>query len=67
MWHSKAMDKGIVEAMATKSSENFAISMLKKYRKFCRRSVTHLNATLLKIVQRLMRHPECINMYILIR
>ena len=43
MWHSKAMDK--IEAMATKFSENFAISMLKKHRKFCRRGLTHLNAT----------------------
>ena len=32
MWHRKAMDKGIVEAMATKFSEKFAISMLKKHR-----------------------------------
>ena len=39
------MDKKTVEAMATKFSENFAISMLKKHRKFCRRGLTHLNAT----------------------
>ena len=45
MWHRKAMDKGIVEAMATKFSDNFAISMLKKHRKFCRRGLTHLDAT----------------------
>jgi hypothetical protein len=34
MWHRKAMDKEIVKAMATKFSEIFAISMLKKHRKF---------------------------------
>ena len=45
MWHSKAMDKGKIEAMATKFSEKFAISMLKKHRKFCRRGLTHLDAT----------------------
>ena len=45
MWHRKAMDKKIVEAMATKFSENFAIGMLKKYRKICRRDLTHWNAT----------------------
>ena len=45
MWHRKAMDKKVVEAMATKFSENFAISMLKKPRKCCRRGLTHLNAT----------------------
>ena len=39
------MDKEIVEAMATKFSENFAIGMLKKHRKICRRGLTHLNAT----------------------
>ena len=55
MWHRKAMDKEIVEAMATK---NFAKSMIKKHRKFCWRGWTHLNATpTLKIVQRLMGHP----------
>ena len=45
MWHRKAMDKEIVKAMATKFSEIFAISMLKKHRKFCRRGLTHLDAT----------------------
>jgi hypothetical protein len=45
MWHRKAMDKEIVKAMATKFSEIFAISMLKKHRKFCRRGLTHLAAT----------------------
>jgi hypothetical protein len=45
MWHSKAMDKGKIEAMATKFSEKFAISMLKKHRKFCRCGLTHLDAT----------------------
>ena len=30
MWHNKAMDKGKIEAMATKFSEKFAINMLKK-------------------------------------
>ena len=44
-WHRKAMDKEIIKAMATKFSEIFAISMLKKHRKFCRRGLTHLNAT----------------------
>ena len=45
MWHNKAMDKGKIEAMATKFSEKFAIIMLKKHRKFCRRGLTHLDAT----------------------
>ena len=45
MWHRKAMDKEIVKAMATKFSEIFAISMLKKHRKFCRLGLTHLDAT----------------------
>ena len=45
MWHRKAMDKKIVEAMATKFSENFAISMLKKNKKNFRRGLTHLDAT----------------------
>jgi hypothetical protein len=31
--------------MATKFSEIFAISMLKKLRKFCGRGLTHLDAT----------------------
>ena len=31
--------------MATKFSEIFAIRMLKKHRKFCRRGLTHLDAT----------------------
>ena len=44
-WHNKAMDKGKIEAMATKFSEKFAIIMLKKHRKFCRRGLTHLDAT----------------------
>ena len=39
------MDKKIVEAMATKFSENFAISMLKKNKKNFRRGLTHLDAT----------------------
>ena len=39
------MDKGKIEAMATKFSEKFAIGMLKKHRKFCRRGLTHLDAT----------------------
>ena len=30
LWHNKAMDKGKIEAMATKFSEKFAIIMLKK-------------------------------------
>ena len=55
MWHNKAMDKGKIEAMATKFSKKFAISMLKKHRKFYRRGLTHLDAT--PIVQIHMRHP----------
>ena len=43
--------------MATKISEKLAISMLKKYRKFCRHGLTHLDAT--PIVQIHMRHPVC--------
>ena len=39
------MDKIKVEAMITKFSEKFAIIMLKKHRKFCRRDLTHLDAT----------------------
>ena len=39
------MDKGRIEAMVTKFSEKFAIIMLKKHRKFCRRGLTHLDAT----------------------
>ena len=31
-------------AMATKFSEKFAINMLKKHRKICRRGLTHLDA-----------------------
>jgi hypothetical protein len=44
-WHRKAMDKEIIKAMTTKFSENFAKSMLKKYRKFCRRGLTYFDAT----------------------
>ena len=47
------MDKGKIEAMATKYSEKFAKSMPKKHRKFCRRGLTHLDAT--PIVQIHMR------------
>ena len=43
--HIKAMDKGKIEAMVTKFSEKFAIIMFKKHRKFCRRGLTHLDAT----------------------
>ena len=39
------MDKGKIEAMATKFSEKFAINMLKKHRKFCTRGLIHLDAT----------------------
>ena len=49
------MGKEKIDAMATKFSEKFAIIMLKKYRKFCRRGLTHLDAT--PIVQIHMRHP----------
>ena len=38
----KGRGQKIVEATATKFSEKFAISM---HRKFCRRGLTHLNAT----------------------
>ena len=55
MWHNKAMEKGKMEAMATKFPEKFAINMLKKHRKFCSRGFTHLDAT--PIVQIHMRHP----------
>ena len=33
------------KAMATKLSENFAINILKKYKKNCRHGLTQLNAT----------------------
>ena len=49
------MGKEKIEAMATKFSEKLAIIMLKKYRKFCRRDLTHLDAT--PIFQIHMRHP----------
>ena len=39
------MAKEIVKAMATKFSKIFAMSMHKKHRKFCRRGLTHLDAT----------------------
>ena len=45
MWHRKAMDKEIVKSMATRFSENFAITMFKRHRKFCRRGMSHLDAT----------------------
>ena len=45
MWNNNAMDKGKIEGMATKFSEKFAIDMLKKHRRFCRRGFTHLDAT----------------------
>ena len=38
-------DKGIVTAMATKFSENFAISILKKHGKICGRGLTQLDDT----------------------
>ena len=44
-WSRRAMDKGKIEAMVTKFSEKFAIIMLKKHRKFCRRGLTHFDAT----------------------
>jgi hypothetical protein len=55
--------------MVTKFLEKFAISMLKKYRKICRRGLTHLDATPIfkKIVQVFMRHPvECYSLPLLI-
>ena len=39
------MDKKKIEAIVTKLSEKFAIIMLKKHRKICRRGLTHLDAT----------------------
>ena len=39
------MDKGKIEAMVTKFSEKFAIIMLKKLKKNCRRGLTNLDAT----------------------
>ena len=39
------MDKEKIETIATKFSEKFAISMFQKYRKFCKRGLTHLDAT----------------------
>ena len=39
------MEKEIIKAMVTKFSEIFAIIMLKKHRKACRRGLTHLAAT----------------------
>ena len=42
----KGHGQKIFEAMAIKFSENFAISVIEKHRKFCRHGVTHLDATL---------------------
>ena len=39
------MYKGKIEAMVTKFSEKFAIIVLKKHKKICRRGLTHLDAT----------------------
>ena len=39
------MNKGKIEAIVTKFSEKFAIIMLKKLRKFCRRGLTNLDVT----------------------
>ena len=44
-WHRKAIDEEMIKGMATKFSKMFAIIMLKKHRKFCRRGLTHLAAT----------------------
>ena len=57
--HNKALDKGKIEAMATKFSKMFAINMLKKHRKFSRRGFTHLDATPIfkKSSRYIMRHP----------
>jgi hypothetical protein len=41
MWHRKAMDKEIITALATKFSEKCR----KKHKNFCRRGLTHLDAT----------------------
>ena len=40
----RAIDKGKIEAMATKFPEKFAIYMLKKHRKFCRHGLTPSDA-----------------------
>ena len=61
------MDKGKIEAMVTIFSEKFAIIILKKLIKFCRRGLTHLDAT--PIVQIHMRHPvvhwpECTSVWL---
>ena len=41
----KGHGQEIIKAMVTKFSEFFGISMLKKHRKCCRCSLTHLDAT----------------------
>ena len=58
MWHIKAMDKGKIEALATKFLEKFATSLFKKHRKFCRRGIWMPHSPS-KIVQIHMPHPVC--------
>ena len=43
-----------IEAMITKFSETFAIIMLKKHRKCCKRGLTHFDAT--PIFKKLIRY-----------
>ena len=57
------MDKGKIEAMVTKFSEKFATIMLKKFKKFCRRGLTHLNAT--PIFKKSFRYL-CVTLYLLL-
>ena len=61
LWHTRAMDKDKIEAMPTKFTEKFAISILKKHRKFYRCGLTHLDAT--PIVQIHMRNPVVDHLY----
>ena len=49
------MDKGKIKAIVTKFSEKFAIIMLKKNRKFCRRGLTNLDKYIWDALQVLPR------------
>ena len=58
LWHIKAMEKWKIEALVTEFLEKFAISMRKEDRKFCRRGLTHLDATsIFKKMFKYLRHP----------
>ena len=59
------MGKGKIKAMATKFPEKFAIITLTKYRKFCRRCLTHLDA--IPIFQIHMRHPVQFSAYLVLK